>query len=42
MQPSVLHKLEALSDRFAELGALLGDAEVIGNQDRFRNLSRVV
>ncbi|RCX33213.1 peptide chain release factor 1 [Thioalbus denitrificans] len=39
MQPSVLHKLESLSERFQEVSALLSDPEVIGNQGRFRSLS---
>ncbi|MBN7824990.1 peptide chain release factor 1 [Bowmanella dokdonensis] len=40
MKESVLRKLESLQERFEEVQALLGDAGVIANQDRFRNLSR--
>ena len=40
MKASLVTKLEHLSDRFVELEALLSDAEVIGNQDKFRAYSR--
>ena len=40
MKASLLTKLTALADRHQEVAALLGDAEVIGNQDQFRDLSR--
>ena len=40
MKQSLLTKLDSLSDRHEELGALLSDAEVIADQDRFRDLSR--
>ena len=40
MKASLLTKLNALADRHQEVAALLGDAEVIGHQDRFRDLSR--
>jgi len=40
MKPSVLHKLDQLLDRHEELAALLGDAEIIGNQEKFRAFSR--
>lgn len=40
MKDSILNKLEALKDRFDELEALLSDAEVIADQDRFRELSK--
>lgn len=40
MKQSVVHKLESLVERFEEVQALLGDASVIGNQEKFRNLSR--
>lgn len=40
MKASLLNKLEGLSDRFDELMALLGDAEVISQQDRFRAYSK--
>ncbi len=40
MKPSILQKLITLGERYEELGALLSDSEVIGNQNRFRALSR--
>ncbi|QJR79693.1 peptide chain release factor 1 [Alteromonas pelagimontana] len=40
MKESVVRKLENLVERFEELQALLGDPAVIGNQDKFRNLSK--
>lgn len=40
MKQSLINKLETLSDRHEELGALLSDSEVITNQNRFRDLSR--
>jgi peptide chain release factor 1 len=40
MKQSVVHKLESLVERFEEVQALLGDLSVIGNQDKFRNLSK--
>ena len=40
MKESVLRKLESLQERFEEVQALLGDAGVIANQERFRNLSK--
>lgn len=40
MKPSLLNKLATLQDRFEELTALLGDAEVIANQLQFRAYSR--
>ncbi|GAA0356142.1 peptide chain release factor 1 [Bowmanella denitrificans] len=40
MKASVLNKLESLMERFEEVQALLGDAGVIANQEKFRNLSR--
>lgn len=40
MKPSLLTKLETLTDRHEEVSALLGDSETISNQDRFRDLSR--
>ncbi len=39
MKASILHKLEALSERYAEIAALLGEPDVIGNQEQFRKLS---
>jgi peptide chain release factor 1 len=40
MKASLLKKLDVLSDRFEELTALLGDAEVISDQTQFRAYSR--
>ncbi|MEH6616990.1 MAG: peptide chain release factor 1 [Porticoccus sp.] len=40
MKASILEKLQILSDRQEEVGALLSDPEVIGEQNRFRELSK--
>ncbi|MDO8695548.1 MAG: peptide chain release factor 1 [Pseudomonas sp.] len=40
MKASLLNKLDALQDRFEELTAQLGDAEVISNQPQFRAYSK--
>ncbi|MGE0080856.1 MAG: peptide chain release factor 1 [Thiohalomonadaceae bacterium] len=40
MKPSILRKLENLSERFQELNGLLAEASVIADQERFRALSR--
>jgi len=40
MKASISAKLEHLSERYEEVGHLLGNAEIIANQDRFRALSR--
>jgi peptide chain release factor 1 len=40
MKQSIHTKLETLSDRHEEVGALLSDAEIIADQNRFRDLSR--
>lgn len=40
MKASILHKLEGLEERYVEVGALLSDAEVISDQNRFRELSK--
>ncbi len=40
MKDSVVAKLENLVERFDEVQALLSDPEVIGNQDKFRALSK--
>jgi peptide chain release factor 1 len=40
MKASLINKLDMLQDRFEELTALLGDAEVISNQSQFRAYSR--
>lgn len=39
MKVSLLEKLDRLSERYDEVGHLLGDGEVIANQNRFRALS---
>ncbi|MCV6625957.1 MAG: peptide chain release factor 1, partial [Cellvibrionaceae bacterium] len=40
MKQSILDKLEHLQERYEEVGALLSDPEVIGDQNRFRELSK--
>jgi peptide chain release factor 1 len=40
MNESILTKLANLQDRYEEIEALLSDAEIISNQDRFRTLSK--
>lgn len=40
MKTSIVAKLEALQERHEEVEAMLGDAGVIADQDRFRTLSR--
>jgi peptide chain release factor 1 len=40
MKPSILAKLEILSERYDEIGHLLSDAETIANQEKFRSLSK--
>lgn len=40
MKPSILSKLENLSERLQEISALLADAGTISNQNRFRELSQ--
>jgi len=40
MNESILTKLANLKDRYEELEALLSDAEIISNQDKFRALSK--
>jgi peptide chain release factor 1 len=40
MKPSIVAKLEALQERHEEVEAMLGDAGVIADQERFRALSR--
>src|SRR5688500_16676270 len=39
MKDSIRNKLERLVERHEEVGALLSDPEVIGNNDKFRELS---
>ncbi|AEF20904.1 MULTISPECIES: peptide chain release factor 1 [Pseudomonas] len=40
MKASLINKLDLLQDRFEEVTALLGDAEVISNQTQFRAYSK--
>lgn len=40
LKQSLLLKLESISERYVELGALLSDQEVIGDQQRFRAFSQ--
>jgi peptide chain release factor 1 len=40
IKPSLQTKLEQLSERYEELGHLLGDANVLANQNQFRKLSK--
>ena len=40
MKDSILRKLETLSERHEEVGHLLGDPDVIGDQNKFRDLSK--
>ncbi|MGS2721234.1 peptide chain release factor 1 [Paraglaciecola aestuariivivens] len=40
MKDSVQRKLESLIERFEEVQALLGEAEVIADQDRYRGLTK--
>lgn len=40
MKASILKRLDSLQDRFEELTALLGDAEIITDQNKFRTYSK--
>lgn len=40
MKPSLLQKLEALTERYDELAALLSDSDIINNQQKFREFSK--
>ena len=40
MKPSIISKLDSLKERYEELEALLGDASVISDQDKFRAYSK--
>ncbi len=40
MKESILSKLETLQERYDEVAALLGEAEIISDQDKFRTLSK--
>lgn len=39
MKNTIIHKLESLAERFEEVGNLLSDPTVLGDQKQFRNLS---
>lgn len=40
MKASILAKLDNLSERYEEVGALMSDPDIIGDQDKFRELSK--
>jgi len=40
MKESIRHNLESVRERFEEISGLLADPDVIGDQNRFRDLSR--
>ena len=40
MKTSILSKLDHLSERYEEVGALLSDGDIISDQNRFRTLSK--
>jgi len=40
MKDSIRHKLEALCERHEEVGILLGDPEIISDQNKFREMSK--
>jgi peptide chain release factor 1 len=40
MKPSILEKLDRLKERYEEVSALLSEADIINNQNRFRDLSK--
>ena len=40
MKKSILEKLQFITDRREEVGALLGESEVISDQNYFRELSK--
>ena len=40
LSPKLLRKLEQLAERHEEVGRLLSDQDVIGNNTRFRELSQ--
>ncbi|WP_166635100.1 peptide chain release factor 1 [Mesocricetibacter intestinalis] len=40
MKPSIINKLESLNERYEELEALLGEASVISDQEKFRAYSK--
>ena len=40
MKASILSKLDHLSERYEEVGALMSDPDIIGDQNKFRELSK--
>src|SRR6478609_5392949 len=40
MKASILEKLDHLKERYEEVSALLSEAEIINNQNKFRDLSK--
>ena len=40
MKASILAKLDHLAERYEEVGALLSDPDIIGDQNKFRELSK--
>ena len=40
MKASILSKLDLLAERYEEVGALLSDAEIISDQNKYRELSK--
>jgi peptide chain release factor 1 len=40
MKASILEKLDRLSERYEEVSAMLSEAEIINNQNKFRDLSK--
>ena len=40
MKASILSKLDHLAERYEEVGALLSDPDIIGDQNKFRELSK--
>lgn len=40
MKSSIVNKLDALSERYEEIGALLGEPDIIKDQEKFKKLSK--
>ena len=40
MKASIMAKLDSLSERYEEVGALMSDPDIIGDQNKFRELSK--
>ena len=40
MKASILEKLDRLKERYEEVSAMLSEADVINNQNKFRDLSK--